>query len=95
MARDDRVVSLDGAWNDRTVSVFLPSSFPRVFSEWFTDWARSWGNLSFQAELVPLSFLFGPNFDEEEEPAFGAPLKWSVERKDERLNWEKMNVGKK
>jgi hypothetical protein len=34
---------------------------------------------------VPLSFLFGPNFDEEKEPAFRAPLKWSVERKDEKV----------
>jgi hypothetical protein len=53
--------------------------------ERLSDWARPWSNLSFQAELVPLSFLFGPNFDEEKEPAFGAPLKWSVERKDEKV----------
>jgi hypothetical protein len=56
--------------------------------ERLSDWARPWSNLSFQAELLPLSFLFGPNFDEEKEPAFGAPLKWS-ERKTKRLNCEK------
>jgi hypothetical protein len=37
--------------------------------ERLSDWALPWSNFSSQAGQMPLSFLFGPNFEEEKEPA--------------------------